>query len=52
MNDGMNGMDISNTGPSYESTKCPCEACNGEYRDSEMCQGCDYYDAEGEPING
>jgi hypothetical protein len=46
----MNGMDISNTGPDYDAQFCPCEACNGEYRDSEMCQGCDKYDMEGNEI--
>jgi hypothetical protein len=52
MNDGMNGMDRANTGPDYDSQSCPCEACNGEYRDSEMCQGiCERYDENGKELS-
>jgi hypothetical protein len=50
MSDGMNGMDRANTGPDYDSQFCPCETCEGELRDSEMCQGCPYYDEEGDEL--
>ena len=44
MDDNFIGMDISNTGPSYEDTQCPRDDCEGEFEGTDICPyGCTKY---------